>query len=79
MVNIPNTEDSIRIFSPKILNPAKLSFKIDGAIKSFHNKHKLKQYRTTKPPLQKSLQRILHAEVESQQNHGRMGNIKPLE
>jgi hypothetical protein len=34
MVNIPNTEDSIRIFSPKILNPAKLSFKIDGAIKT---------------------------------------------
>jgi hypothetical protein len=75
--NIPNTEDSIRIFSPKILYPAKLSFKIDGAIKNFHDKQKLKQYMTTKPPLQKSLQGILHAEDESQQNHGRTGNIKP--
>jgi hypothetical protein len=29
-------------FSPRILNPAKLSFKIDGAIKVFHNTQKLK-------------------------------------
>jgi hypothetical protein len=38
-------------FNPKILYPAKLSFKIDGVIKIFHNKQKLKQYMTTKPPL----------------------------
>jgi hypothetical protein len=42
-------------FNPRILYPAKLSFKIDGAIKVFHDKQKLKQYRTTKPPLQKIL------------------------
>jgi hypothetical protein len=29
-------------FNPKILNPAKLSFKIDGAIKVFHDKQNLK-------------------------------------
>jgi hypothetical protein len=29
-------------FSPKILYPTKLSFKIDGGIKVFHNKQKLK-------------------------------------
>jgi hypothetical protein len=29
-------------FSPRILYPAKLSFRIDGAIKVFHNKQKLK-------------------------------------
>jgi hypothetical protein len=45
-------------FSPKILT--KLSFKIDGGIKIFHNKQKLKQYMTTKPPLQKILKGILH-------------------
>jgi hypothetical protein len=28
-----------------------LSFKMDGAIKVFHNKQKLKQYMTTKPSL----------------------------
>jgi hypothetical protein len=38
-------------FNPRIHYPAKLSFKIDGAIKVFHNKQKLKQYMTTKPPL----------------------------
>jgi hypothetical protein len=31
-------------FNPKILYPAKLSLKIDGAIKVFHDKQKLKQY-----------------------------------
>jgi chromosome segregation ATPase len=42
-------------FNPRIPYPAKLSFKIDGAIKVFHDKQKLKQYMTTKPPLQKIL------------------------
>jgi hypothetical protein len=50
------------------LYPAKLSFKMDGAIKIFHVKQKLKQYMTTKPPLQKILQGILHKEDESKQN-----------
>jgi hypothetical protein len=40
-------------FNPRIFYPAKLSFKIDGAIKVFYDKQKLKQYMTTKPPLQK--------------------------
>jgi hypothetical protein len=38
-------------FNPRILYPAKLSFKIDGTIKVFHNKQKLKQYTAIKPPL----------------------------
>jgi hypothetical protein len=42
-------------FNPRILYPAKLSFKIDRTIKVFHDKQKLKQYMTTKPPLQKIL------------------------
>jgi hypothetical protein len=41
-------------FYPKILYPAKLSFKIEGAIK-IYDKQKIKQYMTTKPPLQKIL------------------------
>jgi hypothetical protein len=45
-------------FNPRMLYPAKLSFKIDGAIKIFHDKQKLKQHSTTKPPLQKILQGI---------------------
>jgi Holliday junction resolvase RusA-like endonuclease len=62
-----------------MLYPAKLSFKIDGTIKVFHNKQKLKQYMTTKPPLQNILPGILHTENESKQNHERTGSTKPQE
>jgi hypothetical protein len=34
---------------------------------------------TTKPPLQKILQGILHTEDERTENHDRMGSIKPQE
>jgi hypothetical protein len=64
-------------FNPRILYPAKLSFKIDGTMKVFHDKQKLKQYVTTKPPLQKILQGIMHTDNESKQNHERAGNTKP--
>jgi hypothetical protein len=52
-------------FSPRILYSAKLSFKIEGEIKTFHDKQKQKQYMTTKPPLQKILKRVLHTEDEN--------------
>jgi hypothetical protein len=58
-------------FNPRILYLAKLSFKIDEAIKVFRDKQTLKQYMTTKPPLQKILQGILHTENESKPNHER--------
>jgi hypothetical protein len=63
-------------FNPRILYPAKLSFKINGAIKVFHDNQRLKQYMTTKTPLQKILQGILHTENESKQNHERTGSTK---
>jgi hypothetical protein len=63
-------------FNIRMFYPAKLSFKIDGAVKVFHNKQKLKQYMTTKSPLQKILQGILNAENESKQNHERTGSTK---
>jgi hypothetical protein len=66
-------------FNPRILYPAKLSFKIDGTIKVFHNKQKLEQYVTTKPPLQKILQGILHTESETLLNHEKTGSTKPQE
>jgi hypothetical protein len=52
-------------FNPRLLCQAKLSFKIDGTIKVFHDKQKLKQYMTTEPPLQKILQGILPTGNES--------------
>jgi hypothetical protein len=66
-------------FNPRILYPAKLSFKINEEMKVFQPKQKLKQYMTTKPPLQKILQRILHTESESKQNYERTGSSKPQE
>jgi hypothetical protein len=45
-------------FNPRILYTEKLSFKVDGAIKVFHDKQKLKEYVTTRPPLQNILQGI---------------------
>jgi hypothetical protein len=68
-------------FNPRILYPAKLSFKINGAIKIFHDKQKLKQYMTTKPTLQKILQGILHQKMKANKtkreqavsNHRRQG------
>jgi flagellar biosynthesis/type III secretory pathway chaperone len=38
---------------------------------------KLKQYMTTKPPLQKILQGLLHTESERKQSHERAGSTKP--
>jgi hypothetical protein len=66
-------------FNPSILYPAKLSFKLDGAIKVLQDKQKLKQCMTTKPPLQKSYQGILQTKYESIQNHERTGSTKPQE
>jgi hypothetical protein len=66
-------------FNPRILYITKLSLKIDGAIRFFHDKQKLKEYMTTKPPLEKILQGILHTESESKQNHERAGSTKQQE
>jgi hypothetical protein len=66
-------------FNPRILYPAKLSFKIDRVIKIFNDRQKLNLYMTTKPPQQKILQGILHTEDETKQNRQRTGSIKPQE
>jgi hypothetical protein len=62
-----------------MLYPAKWSFKRNGAIKVFQDKQKLKQYVTTKPPLQRILQVILHTKSESKQNHKKAGSTKVQE
>ena len=40
---------------PRLLDPAKISFKIDGEIKSFADKRKLTEFSTTKSALQEML------------------------
>ena len=44
---------------PRILYPTRLSFKIEGEIKSFPDKQKLKEFATTKPALQEILKGTL--------------------
>ena len=44
---------------PRILYPARLSFRFEGKIKSFPDKQKLRQFNTTKPALQQMLKELL--------------------
>ena len=44
---------------PRLLYPARISFKIDGEIKSFSDKQKLREFSTTKPALQQMLKRLI--------------------
>ena len=37
---------------PRIVYPARLSFRFDGEMKSFPDKQKLREFSTPKPPLQ---------------------------
>ena len=44
---------------PRLLYPAKISFKYEGEIKSFIDKQKLRDFCTTKSDLQQMLKEIL--------------------
>ena len=44
---------------PRLLYPARISSKIDGEIKSFSDKQKLREFSTTKPVLQQMLKGLI--------------------
>ena len=44
---------------PRLLYPARISFKYEGEIKSFTDKQKLREFSTTKPALQPMLKDVL--------------------
>ena len=44
---------------PRLLNPARISFKINGEVKRFSNKQKLREFSTTKPALQQVLKGLI--------------------
>ena len=44
---------------PRLLYPARISFRFDGEIKSFTDKQKLIEFSTTKPALQQMLKELL--------------------
>ena len=45
-----------------MLYPAKLTFRFDDKIRSFHDKQKLKEFTKRKPALQNILSKIFHEE-----------------
>ena len=47
-------------FQPKLLYPARISFKYDGKIKSFTDKQKLREFSTTRPAPQQMLKDVLY-------------------
>ena len=44
---------------PRLLYPARISFKYEGEIRSFTDKQKLREFSTTKPALQQMLKDLL--------------------
>ena len=46
---------------PRLLYPTKISFKIDGEIKSFSDKQKLREFSTTKPALLQMLMGLIQS------------------
>jgi hypothetical protein len=53
----------------RIQQSFELSFVIEGEIKIFHDKQKLKKFMVTKPPLQKKFRGILLTKKEDKCNH----------
>ena len=60
----------------RIFHPAGLSFRIEGKIKSFQDKQKLKEFVITKPALQDILRGILQAKREPQSNRPERHNLQ---
>ena len=44
---------------PRLLYPARLSFRFEGEIKTFTDKQKLREFSNTKPALQQTLKELL--------------------
>jgi hypothetical protein len=65
--------------SPWIFYLAKLSFKIDRAIKILHNKQNLKQYMTTISPLRRFYKEFCTQKMKANKTHKKKGSIKPQE
>ena len=51
----------VKNLQPRLLYPARISFKPDREIKSFSDKQKLREFSTTKPALQQTLKGLLQS------------------
>ena len=66
--NIPSNENQSP--APRLLYPMRLSIKMEGEIKSFPDRRKLKEYTSTKPALQDMLKGLLLEEEEKKAREG---------
>ena len=57
----------VKNLQPRILYPARFSFRFEGEIKSFTNKQKLREFSTTKPALQQMLKELLKWETQQKE------------
>ena len=53
---------------PRLLYPAKLSFRMEGQIKCFPDKVKLKEFIITKPLLYEMLKRLIYVKEDKNMN-----------
>ena len=56
---------------PRLLYPARLSFRFEGEIKTFTDKQKLREFNNTKPALQQILKELLQAEKNKRRRKGK--------
>ena len=63
---------------PKLLYPARISFRIDGDIKSFSDKQKLREFSTTKPALQQMLKELMQSRNTREEKRSTKINPKQL-
>ena len=61
---------------PKLLYPARISFRFEGEIKSFTEKQKLREFNTTKPAFQQMLKDLLYTRSLYTQKGGIKSNPK---
>ena len=52
---------------PRLLYPARISFRFDREIKTFTDKQKLREFSTTKPALQQMLKELLWQETQEKE------------
>uniref|UniRef100_A0A8C5ZK79 L1 transposable element RRM domain-containing protein n=2 Tax=Marmota marmota marmota TaxID=9994 RepID=A0A8C5ZK79_MARMA len=62
-------------FQPRIVYPAKLSFRMEDEIKTFHDKQKLKEFAARKPSLQNILGKTLQEEEMENNNENQQWEV----
>ena len=56
-----------KILQPRLLYPARISFRFDGEIKNFTDKQKVREFSTTKRALQQMLKNFSRQETQEKE------------